>query len=502
MSEAVSLDKVSKVVGYVLKTGDFRETSQNLPQRIAIIGEANHLNQGALVTDPVILISAQQAGDLFGYGSPIHHIMRILKPVTNEGVGGIPIVAYPQAAAVGATSKILKVVVSGTATKTGIHNLIISGRYGVDGENYQLNISAGDNAAAINAKIETAVNAVLGCPLIADDWAYETRFESKWKGLTANDISISIDTNGNDLGLVYTVSNVQSATGTPSITAALESFGNEWNTIVINSYGTESTILTALETFNGIPDPDMPTGRFTGIIMKPFIALTGSTLENPSSITDSRKDDVTIAICPAPLSAGLQFEAAANMAVLFANVAQNTPHLDVSGKSYPDMPTPSSIGAMSAYSTRDEIVKKGCSTVDLVSEAYQVQDFVTTYHKTGENPPQFRYCRNLVIDFNIRYAYYILEQTNVVDHVIAADGDTVDAQNVIKPKQWRGIINTFASSLASRGLIADPAFMQNSIQVNVGVANPDRLETKFKYKRTGLVRISSTEATAGFNFSN
>lgn len=502
MSEAVSLDRVAKIVGYLLKTGDFRVTSPNLPQRIAIIGEANDANQSGLSTDPQEVLSALEAGTLFGFGSPIHMIMRILKPRTSEGVGGIPIIVYPQAAADGATSKIIKITVSGTAEKSGIHTIMIAGRGGVDGDNYDINIAEGDGATEINAKIEDAVNAVLGCPMTADDWGYETRFESKWKGLTADDLSISVDTNDDELGLSYTVEEVQAGSGTPSIDAALESFGNEWNTIVINSYGTVESIMAALEEFNGVPDPDQPTGRFVGIIMKPFIALTGSTADDPSSITDARLNKVTIAICPAPASAGLPLEAAANMGVLFAVCSQYTPHLDVSGKFYPDMPTPSAIGSMADYATRDAIVKKGCSTVDLVADQYQVQDFVTTYHKLGENPPQFRYCRNLVIDFNVRYSYYILEQANVVDHVIAADTETVDAEKVIKPKQWRGIINTFALDLAKRALITDVSFMQTSIVVTLSSSNPDRLGTKFKYKRTGYVRISSTEATAGFNFAN
>jgi hypothetical protein len=42
--------------------------------------------------------------------------------------------------------------------------------------------------------------------------------------------------------------------------------------------------------------------------------------------------------------------------------------------------------------------------------------------------------------------------------------------------------------------------MQNSITVEVSSINPDRLETFFRYKRTGTARISSTTAEAGFNF--
>jgi hypothetical protein len=188
--------------------------------------------------------------------------------------------------------------------------------------------------------------------------------------------------------------------------------------------------------------------------------------------------------------------------VLFAYQTQNNPHLDVSGQSYTDMPTPTAIGAMAAYSERDAIVKKGCSTVDLINGKFYVQDFVTSYHPVGEIPPQFRYCRNIMIDLNIRYAYYLLEQIHVVDHAIAANDDTVTVSNVIKPKQWKQIVNNLATNLAQRALIVDVPFMQNSIEVDLSTSNPDRLETFFRYKRSGYARVASTTAEAGFNFGS
>lgn len=499
-SNAVTTERISKIVGYQLNKGDFSESSPNLPQRIAVFAEANEDNQSTLDTDPWIATSAQIAGQRYGYGSPIYHIMRILKPLNGDGVGGIPIIVYPQAKASGATFKILEITPTGTATGNGTHTVVVAGRYGLDGVSYDIDIETGDTTADITAKIEDVINNVLGCPFKVTSTDYVATLTSKWKGLTANGLSVTVDTNGNDLDITYAVVSTTSGSGTPDIDAALDLFGNDWNTIVINSYGAVSAIMNSLEDFNGIPDPSSPTGRYTGVVMKPFIALTGSVLEDPSSITDSRLDDVTIAICPAPLSDGLAMEAAANMARLFARQTQDAPHLDVSGMSYPDMPTPLVIGDMAVYDNRDAIVKKGCSTVDLVGGRYVVQDFVTTYHPVGETPPQFRYCRNLMIDFNIRFSYYLLEQIYVVDHAIANDDDIVSASKVVKPKTWKSNVFNLADDLSKRALIVIPSFMQQSTIVNLSPSNPDRLETFFRYKRSGFARISSTTAEAGFNF--
>lgn len=497
---AVGLERISKIVGYKITKGNFQTTTPNLPQRIAILAEANTAQQSGLSTDPYQITSSQDAGSKYGFGSPIHMISRILLPSTGEGVGGIPVYVYPQAEAGSAAARTLTITPTGTATANTTHTLVIAGRSGLDGVNYDINIVVGDTPSTIAPKIADAINAVLGCPVSGSAALGVATATAKWKGLTSQAISITVSNNGTAAGITYAVAETLEGAATPSVAASLDLFGSAWNTIVVNSYGAVTSVMDALEAFNGIPDPNNPTGRYVGITMKPFIAITGSVLENPTTVTDGRKSNVTIAIAPAPLSSGHPMEAAANMTVLFATTSQNTPHLDVSGKNYPDMPTPVSIGQMSVYNNRDIFVKKGCSTVNLVAGVYQVCDFVTTYHPDGETPPQFRYCRNLNLDWNVRYAYYLLEQINVVDHAIANDEDIVTVDGVIKPKQWKQIIIGMADDLSKRGLIADVPFMAASILVSIGTSNPDRLDTFFRYKRTGYLRIASTEAQAGFNF--
>lgn len=500
-SDAVSSSDISRIVGYKLTTGDFKTSSPNLPQAVAILGEANSDFQSTLDLSVKKITSAQQAGKLYGYGSPIYQMARILFPVQGgAGVDGIPVYVYPQAQANGSTEKIIEVFATGVANDNGTHYVVIAGRNGLDGSSYAINIVAGDNATFISKKISDVVNNVLGCPMKANDAIYSAIMTSKWKGLTANDLNISIDTGDNTFGITYTVQNIANGSGTPDVAAGLALFGNQWNTLVINTYGLVGPVMDTLESFNGVPSATNPTGRYSSILMKPFIALSGSNLDDPSTITATRLDDVTIAVCPCPGSKGLQMEAAANMCVLKANIAQNTPQLDVAGKSYPDMPTPSSIGSMQVYENRNNMVKAGCSTVDLINGKYVIQDFVTTYHPVGENPPQFAYCRNLMLDFNVRFTYYLLEQINVVDHFIANDNDTVSAENVVKPKMWKQVLNGMADDLGKRGLIVDVPFMEDSITVIISSTNPDRFETFFKYKRSGFVRIASTTAQAGFNF--
>jgi phage tail sheath gpL-like len=503
-STAIDLSRVSRVIGYLLSKGDFREVSPNLPMRIALFGEANEDNQSGLdVNTPVQVTSAKQAGELFGYGSPLYNMMRILKPVSGDGIGGIPIYVYPQAKPAGGSQKIVRIIPTGVATGNGTHTVKINGRGSVDGQSYDISIVTGDTAGTISEKITNAIAAVLGAPVTATDLDYEVRLKTKWAGKSANQLTVSVETNNNALGITYAVQNHTSGAGIQSVANALSLFQNVWNTIVVNPYGLESSILSALEVFNGKADPENPTGRYAARIMKPFVAITGTTSDDPSATTDAHGEEMTNLVGVCPNSSGWDFEAAANWAYLIAIQAQNNPEGDIAGQYLPDMPAPSSLGSMANYDNRDAIVKKGCCTVELVSSRYQVQDAVLTYHPAGEVPPQYRFVRNLLgVDFNVYYSYLLKQEANVIDHVIAADDDPINVDKFIKPKQWKQIVQGLAEELATRGLITDVAFMKDSVDVGLNTSNPDRLDTFFRYKRTGIARIAATTAEAGFSFGS
>lgn len=505
ISIAVGNERISKVVGYSMTGADFSNVTSNLPQRIAVLGEANAANQSNFVADEGVEVTTLKAvGDKFGYGSPIYNMVRIMKPSTSDGVGGIPIIVYPQVEGLN-VAKAMTLTVVGTPTENVVHYVTVAGRESIDGDSYAVNLVTTDTVTTIASKITDAINNALGCPFTATSALGVVTVVSKWKGLTADDLGITVNINDIPAGLTYATLSTVSGVGTPTVTAALTNFGNDWNTIVVNSYGIDATgVMTELEAFNGKPDPVTPTGRYAGIIMKPFIALTGSVkgagVATDTTITEAKKDQLTIAVCPAQLSAGLPMEAAANMCVLFARQSQDNPHLDVSGMNYPDMPIYDGIIPMSVYDTRDQYVKKGHTTIEIVAGRYKVMDFVTTYHPVGEQVPQYRYCRSLTIDYNVRFGYFLLEEINVVDHAIASDDDIVLVDKVIKPKDWVGIINNYADDLGSRMLITEVSFMKNNITVGLSNSNPNRLESFFRYKRSGFARVLPTTAEAGFNF--
>lgn len=503
ISTAVGLERRSRVSGYKIKKGFFTNETQNLPQIIAIFGEANTANQTGLTVTKKEVTSAKEAAELYGYGSPIHSMMRILRPASGDGVGGIPTIVFPQISAVGATATVRAWTVTGTATSNSTHYVVVNGRDSVDFLSYAFSIVTGDTPTVIAAKISDAVNAVLGSPCTASAALGVVTLTSKWKGATSAMLNVVIDLGSNSAGVSYSQTTSTDGSGVVDLAASLAQFGDDWYTCVINSYGVSQ--LAVLEAFNGVPDVDNPTGRYSGIVFKPFMAFFGSTLSDKDDIvliTDNapRVEQVTNVLSPAPNSKGFAYEAAANVVALFARIAQDSPHLDVNQKSFPDMPIPSdgNIGDMSDYNNRDFLVKKGSSTVMLENGTYKIQDLVTTYHPEGEVPLQYAYARNLNLDWNVSDSYRTLENIRLKDKALVRDEQIIEVSGVIKPKEWKSVVFDLFDDLAEKALINDPQFSKDSLIVEISSTNPDRFETFFRYKRTGIARIESTDVEAGF----
>jgi phage tail sheath gpL-like len=502
ISTAVGLDRRSRVSGYKIKKGFFSNDTQNLPQIIAVFGEANTANQSGLTVDKREVTSAKEAAELYGYGSPIHRIMRILRPISGDGVGGIPTIVFPQISDAGATATTREWTVTGTVTANATHYVVINGRDTVDFQTSAFSVVVGDTPTVIAGKIKDAVNSVLASPVSAANTAGVLTLTSKWEGATSAEINISIDFGNNSAGVSYSETDSTDGAGTVNLSNSFSQVGDDWYTTVINPYADK---LDEFEAFNGFPDEDAPTGRYNGLIFKPFMAYFGSVesdKDDLASITndEDRVNQVTNVLCPAPGSLGFSFEAAANVVALFARIAQDSPHLDVNNKSYPDMPVPSNgnIGDMSDYNNRDFLVKKGCSTVILENGAYKIQDLVTTYHPEGENPLQYAYARNLNLDWNVSDAYRTLETIRLKDKTLIQDGQVSEVSGTVKPKEWKAVLFDLFEDLATRALINDPQFSKNSLLVQVSSTNPNRFETFFRYKRTGIARIESTDVEAGF----
>jgi len=300
LSTAVNLSRVSAIAGYAIKASLAGIKAGNLPQSIAVLAEKNTANQA--ITDPLEFTSANEVGVAFGYGSPAHLCARILRPASGDILGGIPTIIYPIEEAVGAAAKVITLGIVGAATKNVTHKLIVAGRDQLDGSVYSFGVEIGDEAAEISQKMIDVVNGILGTPVIGTVLADDAVFTSKWKGITADELTITVDTGGNPGGITYSEDANVAGSGLASTADGTSKFGDRWNTLLINAVGSDSATLDALELFNG--NANDKSGRYVSTVFKPIIALFGNNAANRvalvSAMTDARKDEMTNAFCPAP----------------------------------------------------------------------------------------------------------------------------------------------------------------------------------------------------------
>ena len=509
ISTAIALDRVSRVIGYKQKKANFGTNTSNLPHRIALLGEGNTANQASFDTSAFSFISAQEVGDRYGYGSPLHLMARILRPLTGNILGGVETVIYPQMEPAGASATAIKVgvAVATTVTANVTHKVIISGRDNLDGTSYKYSLAIGDDAAAVRQKIIDAISGVYSSPVAAVENVADIDVTTKWAGTTSAGLQIRFDTEAGAAGVVYSEVSKTTGAGDPDIAASLALFGEEWNTDVINPYG--ATAFAALEAFNGIADPDAPTGRYLANVYKPFVAYFGSLLSDKDdvvAITDAaaRKVQMTNVLAPAPNSEGFAFEAAVNLCATTAARFVSSPHLGNGGKAYPDMPIPAdnNVGDFSDYDARDYMAKRGASTVLLKNDAYTVQDMFTTYHPDGETPPKFRKVRDLNILWNGGFQWLIIMDRDIQDKAIVKDDEPVTVGDTISPKQVLQLIGSHVDDMVSKALYVDAAFTKANRSVEIEGSNPARLNIFFRAKITSTADIVSSDVEFDFNYSS
>ena len=494
ISNAVAPNRVSSVLGYEIVKGLAGVTGGYLPQRIAIIAEANSDKQAGLSTK-FQFTSADEVATEMGYGSPGHLAAIRLRGLID--VGGIPTIMFPLPEAGAAVAQLNSITTTGTATKSATQYIIIAGKY------IAFTVAKDETGDDILNKIKDAVNAILDTAMTAGAVAINALpMTAKWLGQTSADITIEFA--GDDIGLTFVIAETAAGAGEVLPTDALALFGSEWNTIVVNGLGSTTTILDAYELFNG--NSTDKTGRYNAEDFKPCVVVTGTILndkDNLIAITDSRKIEQTNILMPAPKSLSLPLEIAAVTVGVYAPRVEVDPKSDILDAVLTGLTPPQDLeaGDMDIYDNRDFVVKGGCCTVTLVDGNYIVKDFVTTYHPVGEEPPQFRWVRNLAgIDFNVAYRTLFIDETFIKGKTILPDSNPSIDPNVIKPKDAKGLmINKLFIPFANDGIFSESEYSIDNSVVEINGTNPDRFDFSLPYKRSGFARILSTTVIANFN---
>lgn len=555
---------------------------QFLPQRIAVFAQGlTGLSYSAAKQQ---VTSAAQAGSIYGFGSPIHNVLRQLLPANGDGVNTIPVTVYPLSDAVSSTAASGSIVPSGTQTKTTSAkvraNNIESAQFSIpaaasvtsrlaaaytamlatlempvvpaftygtvtsvagtntgNGTVTVLSVTGTPLAGAYTLKLNTVVanggvftltdpNGVVlsttitmtpgsgGATVInvggiqytitdgSTDFALNDSFTitvpataltivSKWKGQSANALSVSVV--GDIGGTTWTVTQPTGGTINPSLVTPLSLIGNVWETLVINALDIADT--TRLDEINTVGE-----GRWGSTVRKPFVAFTGNTnttVAAATAVSSLRTTDRINAQLVSPGSSDLPFIVAARQVARIAAVANNNPPVDY-GKQKATGLVPGLDGVQWDYPTRDQAVKAGSSTVEISDGVVNIADIVTFYAPVGEVPPAYRYVCDIVKLQNIIYNIALVFSTAAwAGAPLIPDNQPTVNPAARRPKDAKAAAAAMVDSLGAQAIISDPATTKKNTTAVINAGNPKRLDLNILVWLSGNTNIISV----GLNFS-
>ncbi len=493
ISTAIQPSAVARALGIKTEFQDLRGSQAKfLPQQLAVIGQGSSFVTYS--TDKYTVTSAPEAGERYGYGSPIHLAVSQLLPTNGDGVGTIPITIYPLKDATSSTPSISHFEVVGSPTGTTVHRINVSG---VMSE--QFLITATDTPQTIYEKASQAITAVLEMPVHA---IYSSApaapdavvIGSKWQGKSADGIKLSIE--GLADGLTFTFNKITDGLINPSVDSALAQFGSKWESMVLNCLDIQDTVaLDAIQSHG--------EGRYGALVHKPYVCFTGNTeavAQDAITISNTRSLDRINSQLVNPGGEQLPFVSAARQLARIAVRANTDPAHDYGSQRVTGI-TPGTDGQQWDYIKRDLAVKGGSSTIEVKDGVVHISDVVTFYKKTGEEPPAYRYVVDIVklqsILFNLAL---IFNQPKYDGAPLIPDEQPTTNRNAVKPKTVRVTLANFADQLGLEAIISDPVYTRENTVVEIDSVNPKRINVCLPVKLSGNTNIKSVDLKFGFYF--
>jgi len=489
VSTAVQAGAVARVVG--IKTA-FKNLRGGrlvfLPQRVGVIAQGN--TAATYTLEKKTVLSRKEAGDTFGYGSPIERIVNQLLPASGDGVGTIPVTIYPLEDDGSGVAAAGSLDATGTQTATKSYTVKINEIVAY------ATVLVGETADQALAKFKTAVDAVIEAPVTTGTVAAGVLpVTAKWAGASSNQIFMEVE--GDAAGIVFSVTQVGSGATNPDVDDALAMIGDSWETLLINAMEYDDTVsLGKFDVYN--------EGRWSPLIRKPIIGAFCGYAESTSgagtTITDARTADRTNVMIAAAGSRELPFVIAARAVARVATVANDNPPQDYAGQRLTGL-VPGADGVQWDYITRNDAVTKGLGTTELVDSTIELSDTITMYHPAGETPPAYRYVVDIAKISNILFNTDLIFASDEWKGAPLLSDDTPTVNPTAKkPKDAAAEIASLIDNLALHAIISDPETAKSTIQAQINSSNPKRLDCTYTVQISGNTNIISVDFNFGFYF--
>jgi phage tail sheath gpL-like len=295
-------------------------------------------------------------------------------------------------------------------------------------------------------------------------------FTSGWAGQSANALKLRVD-GPTDLGVSWAYTQPTGGAVNPTVDAALAQVGNVWESMVLNALNiSDSTALNAYQTWG--------EGRWGATVKKPAVVFTGAdvtTVASAIAIPDARKTDRVNVQLPAPYSRHLPFVIAARQVARIVRMANNNPAHDYCLQKADGL-VPGADGDQWDLLGRDQAVKGGSSTIEVIDGVVNISNVVTFYHPTGEVPPAYRYVCDIVKLQNVIYnADLIFSQPEWAGAPLVPDNQLVTNPTAKKPKMAKAALGAMFQNLGLAAILSDPTTAAKNVTAVIDSQNPKRL---------------------------
>jgi len=493
ISTAVDASAVARVLGIQTIFKDLRAGSiLLLPQRVAVVGQG--ATASTFSTTKKQHTSAASVAADYGFGSPLHLAALQLFPVNGDGIGTIPATFYPLVDDGSGVASTGDIAPTGTVTKAGSFTIRVNE---IDSASFV--VSVGDSLADITAAMDVAVAAVLDLPITSAAATTPDRIDttSKWKGVSANDIFLEV-IGPTDTGITFATTQHTGGLINPNIDAALAQVGDVWETMFLNCFEIGDTVTLGKYDVFG-------EGRWGALVRKPTVVFTGNTATAVAAATvvsDARKTDRTNAQLVAPASNNLPFVVAARQLARIIKLANNNPPHDYGRQAATGL-GPGPDGNQWTYPERDQAVKAGSSTIEVLDGVVNISDVVTFFHPTGDPIPAYRFVVDIVKLQNIIFNLDLIFATPEWDGApLIPDADPTTNRAAKKPRMAVAEVSAMLDSLGLEAIISDPATAKANTFAEIDSGNPKRLNLVTTVQLSGNTNIKSIDLNFGFFFGS
>jgi phage tail sheath gpL-like len=481
ISTAVDVNAVASVVGIESKFQQTGLSGRFLPQKVGIVAQGTTGSGYPLIKKQVT--SAFEAGNIYGFGSPIHLAVSQLLPSNSDGVGNIPVIVYPLDDAGTGVAASGDITPSGAETEPHAYRVSINN---ILSEPFV--VSPGDVVADITDAITTAVNSNINMPVTAIDATTEVVLTAKWKGASSDDLYIEVIPELPAGSTSFIITQPTGGLVNPDIQDALDLIGeNEWITMLLNCLNKSDTVTLGKYTTFG-------EGRWEPLVKKPLIVFTGdinATVDDATTIPEARKTDRVNSQLVSPASVDLPFIVAARQLARIVVVAENNPPTGYNGQ-IADGLTPADDSLEWKYSQRDEAIKKGSSTITVENGQVVCGDIATFYHPDGMPIPAYRFVVNIVKLQNVTYNMdLIFSAPEWRDVPLIPDGQPTVNPKARTPGTARAEVAGLLDYLGEQAIISDPEDAKKKTVAAISGSNPNRLDVSVTFNLSGNTRVKS-----------